>query len=149
MKKRAPAVLIATSILLTVGLAVSAGCGGSKNTTGTGTNPSLSKTPATTSGSSSSNVTEQTLGVPIYPGTKPEQAYTGVYKKTTGDGFDKVVEYYRKQVPGATYSETVIESGKGASFVVDSSSFHGNISLEENMPSKGHVTITVSRFSTQ
>jgi len=137
MKKLALPAVAAVSLMLAFGLALSAGCGGSKATSSTG--PS----------SASGYVSEQTVGVPIYPGTKPEQEYAGVYKMTTGDSFDQVVAFYRKQLPKATYSETTIQTGKGAAFVVDESTFHGNVSVEENTPSNGKVTITVSKFNTQ
>ncbi|HEY5532167.1 MAG TPA: hypothetical protein VIK22_09225 [Candidatus Anoxymicrobiaceae bacterium] len=137
MKKLALPAVVAVSLMLAFGLALSAGCGGSKTTSSAGTS------------STSGEVSEQAVGVPIYPGTKPEQVYEGVYKMTTGDSFDQVAAFYKKQLPTATYSETTIQTGKGAAFVVDESTFHGNISVEENTPSNGKVTITVSRFNTQ
>lgn len=40
-------------------------------------------------------------------------------------------------------------SGKGASFLVNEDDFSGNVSIEENIPSDGKVTITVSKFNTK
>ena len=92
MKKLALPAVVAVSLMLAFGLALSAGCGGSKTTSSAGTS------------STSGEVSEQAVGVPIYPGTKPEQVYEGVYKMTTGDSFDQVAAFYKKQLPTATYS---------------------------------------------
>lgn len=140
MRRRATLVLIVVLLLLACGLAVLAGCGGSKTA---GTSTSTSAGASTGPGGS----TEQQVGVPLYPGTKAEQAYAGVYKMTTTDSFDQVVAFYKKELPKATFSQTTIPTGKGAAFVVDESSFHGNVSVEENLPANGQVTVTVSRFN--
>jgi hypothetical protein len=68
---------------------------------------------------------------------------------TTADSFEAVVEFYKKQLPKATFSQIAIDTGKGASYVLDDADFHGNVSVEENLPTKGQVTITVSKFSTK
>jgi len=120
--------------VLGLSLLLLAGCGG-------GTTASK--------GSPPSAVSIQNLGVPAYPGTKPSEAYSGVFKMTTADSFEAVVEFYKKQLPKATFSQIAIDTGKGASFVLDDADFHGNVSVEENMPTKGQVTITVSKFSTK
>ena len=131
MKKFGSPGLIAIALLLAVTLAVISGCGGSKSNSG---NDSRGKA-----------VTAETVGVAIYPGTVPEEAYPGVYKMATEDAFDRVVAFYKAELPGATFSEITIPSGRGASFVVDKGDFHGNVSIEENVPESGRVTITVSR----
>ncbi len=128
----------AGALLLLALLLAAGGCGsGSSSDSG----DAVKTTPA------GKEVTEETLGVEIYPGSSPEEAFAGVYKMVTPDGYDKVVEFYKKSEPDAVFSETAIETGKGAAFVVDKSGFHGNISVEENLPSQGEVTITVSRFN--
>ena len=140
MKKRFLPVLVLLSLMLAGGLAMSAGCGGSKTTSG-GPSTAPTSAPATTNA--------QTVGAPIYPGTKAEPVYAGVYKMVTGDSYDKVVAFYKKELPNATFSETTIPSGKGSSLLIDSADFRGNVSVEENMPSSGKVTVTVGKISTQ
>jgi hypothetical protein len=95
---------------------------------------------------SASKKTAADVGVPVYPGTSPEEAYSGVYRMVTTDSFEKVVTFYKDKLPAAVYSEIAIPTGKGASLVVDDGGFHGNLSVEENLPSPGKVTVTASRF---
>ena len=140
MKKLAPATLIVLALLLAVTLAVAAGCGGSKST---------EKTDTKVVDTGEKDVSTETVGVAVYAGTKPEEAYPGVYSMVTGDGFDEVVGFYKAELPGATFSEIEIPSGRGASFLVDKDDFSGNVSIEENIPSDGKVTITVSKFNTK
>lgn len=143
---RVPVLVILSLLLLACVLAASAGCGGSKSP---GTSPETSTSPNTgpSTGSSPGGVTQQQIGVPVYPGTRPEQTFAGIYQMTTTDSFDQVVAFYKKELPKATFSEITIPTGKGASLVVDESGFHGNVSVEENLPEKGQVTIRVSKFN--
>jgi hypothetical protein len=140
---------LAVSTLLAIMLVAIAGCGGGTTTPAstdtTPTTPTSTGTSPTTPASTGTTPTEKDVGVVGYPGTSPEQVYAGVYKMVTADGYDKVVEFYKKAEPGAVFSEITIPTGKGASFVVDTADFHGNISVEENLPESGKVTITVSK----
>lgn len=126
-------------LLLACCIAIFAGCGGS--------------TPATTgaqgkTSSPNGGVTSKALPVPAYPQTEPDEVYDGVFKMITTDSFDQVIGFYKKELPAATFSQIKIDTGRGASFLVDSDAFHGNVSVEENLPSNGEVTITVSSYKT-
>lgn len=172
MRKSLPALAI-LSVLLGFALVLSAGCGGSGTSTEkatenrnpttenqttenrnqttenqtTETKPGETSSPGTSNSTSSSgDVTETQVGVPVYPGTTPREAYKDVYKMITTDGYDKVVGFYKEKLPEATFSEMSIGTGKGAAFNVQSADFHGNVSVEEGMPAKGQVTITVSKI---
>jgi len=131
MKKCIAMTVTALCLLLAI-VSLAAGCGGSK--------------PATKPSSSGSSAAPSNIGVPVYPGTTPEEAF-GVTKMVTTDSYDQVVAFYKKALPGATFSEITIPSGKGASLLVDTKEFHGNVSIEENLPSSGKVTISVSKIS--
>ncbi|MHB8895722.1 MAG: hypothetical protein ACYC99_11185 [Candidatus Geothermincolia bacterium] len=142
MRKQWSLVIAVLALVIVASSLALAGCGGSK---GSG----KSTSPPASSSASTGGVTSQTLGVPVYPGTRADEAFAGVFKMTTTDSFDKVIEFYEKELPDATFSEIKIDTGRGASFVVDKSDFNGNISVEENLPGSGQVTITVSRFKTK
>jgi hypothetical protein len=129
--KRSVLTVTAVAFVLLIAALSASGCGGGGGT-------------ATTTGSKADAAR---VGVPVYPGTSPEEAYAGVYKMVTPDSFDKVVAFYKDKLPGATYSQITIPTGRGASFLVDDKDFHGNVSVEENLPASGKVTITVSRYS--
>ncbi len=134
MRKWLPSSLVALCLALAL---MVTGCGGSTTTRGgSDTSPGKATSPVN-------------VGAPVYTGTNPEEVYSGVYKMVTPDGFEQVVAFYEKELPNAAFTETTIETGKGASFLVDTSSFHGNVSVEENVPAKGQVTITISRINTQ
>jgi len=134
MSKKTGIVTIAfLALVLASIMVISAGCGGS-GSTGT-TSPK-------------GGVTSQGLGVPVYTGTTAEEVYPGVFKMTTTHGFDQVVAFYKKELREATFSEIKIDTGRGASFVVDMKGFNGNISVEENLLADGQVTVTVSKFKT-
>jgi len=126
--------------LIAVVLIVIAGCGGSNSATEAENKGTDSK---------GKTVTEETLGVAVYSGTTPEEAYPGVYKMVTDDGFDEVIAFYKAELPDAVFSELPIPSGKGAAFAVSEGGFQGNVSVEENLPVEGKVTITVSRFNSE
>lgn len=137
--RRRSIVLTALMLALALSTAVIAGCGAS-------TSQSSGPEKTATDGNKDGAVA---VGVTAYPGTRPDEVYNGVYKMTTSDTFDQVVGFYKKELPQATFSEIKIDTGRGASFLVDSAEFHGNVSVEENLPSDGQVTITVSRIRTE
>lgn len=132
--------LAVTAAALALALAVLVGCGGS------GSGSTATKGTDTSSGNA---VADEAVGVAVYPGTNPEEIFTGIYTMVTSDGFDEVLEFYRGELPDAIFSEISIETGRGASFMVTEGDSYRNVSVEENLPESGSVTITVSEVKSE
>ncbi len=136
MKRYTCLALVTLALMLALALLVVAGCGGSSpNTSG-----------ADTSGNT---VDAKAVGVPTYPGTTPEEVYPDVYRMVTTDGYAKVAAFYKEKLTGATTSEITIPTGRAASFMVTEDWGYRNVSVEENVPESGRVSITVTKATSK